>query len=147
MPSNIWLFDINRLSPTTSSADLSSYDGVYFGGSSTTESSHVIDNDSDNNNDGSSDVNQHHEQWPICPASMKSQRTCNPIREIVDPIVASSKNSPRDDGKEHISLAVSTLTYLHRYLLLPFNRVFLHDSLQTIGAVDACLLPHDLFNC
>ena len=98
MPSNIWLFDINRLSPTTSSADLSSHDGLYFGSPNTSSSTTASTNGSDGNN----------EQWPICPASMKSQRTRNPIREIVDPIVANSRNSQRDDDKEQISLAVST---------------------------------------
>jgi hypothetical protein len=42
--------------------------------------------------------------WVI-PASRKASRTTNPIREIVDPILANV--SPRDDGKEFISLAVS----------------------------------------
>jgi len=100
MPSNIWLFDINRLSPTTSSADLSSHDGVYFGSTATSTST----TGSTNGRDG---INVN-EQWPICPASMKSQRTRNPIREIVDPIVANSRDSQRADDKEQISLAVST---------------------------------------
>lgn len=43
----------------------------------------------------------------ICPASQKSLRTTNPIRAIVDPIVASSLGEERHDGKSHISLAVS----------------------------------------
>lgn len=41
--------------------------------------------------------------WVI-PASRKASRTTNPIREIVDPILANV--SPRDDGKEFLSLAV-----------------------------------------
>lgn len=45
----------------------------------------------------------------MCPASAKSLRTTNPIRAIVDPIVASSVKSgeERGDGKGQISLAVS----------------------------------------
>lgn len=47
------------------------------------------------------------EPWK-CPASEKSLRTTNPIRAIVDPIVASlAGEKERDDGKDHISLAVS----------------------------------------
>lgn len=47
------------------------------------------------------------DDW-VCPASQKSLRTINPIRSIVDPIVASSLKSgnERNDGKDHISLAV-----------------------------------------
>ena len=46
------------------------------------------------------------ETW-VCPASAKSLRTTNPIRAIVDPIVASSINAgERQDGKHQISLAV-----------------------------------------
>ena len=62
---------------------------------------------------------QHHQQqqqyhieekpWPILPASAKSQRTKNPIRAIVDPIAANIKSgAERGDGKDHISLAVSS---------------------------------------
>jgi len=46
------------------------------------------------------------EPW-TCPASEKSLRTTNPIRAIVDPIVASTLGQERSDGKNHISLAVS----------------------------------------
>jgi hypothetical protein len=45
----------------------------------------------------------------VCPASQKSLRTTNPIRAIVDPIVACSSlksGEERGDGKDHISLAV-----------------------------------------
>jgi hypothetical protein len=49
-------------------------------------------------------------EW-ICPASAKSIRTRNPIRAIVDPIVANIKlGCQREDGKDPISLAVSVLT-------------------------------------
>jgi hypothetical protein len=45
----------------------------------------------------------------IFPASLKSIRTINPIRAIVDPIAKNIQSgSQRGDGKEHISLAVST---------------------------------------
>ena len=45
----------------------------------------------------------------VAPASMKSLRTHNPIRAIVDPIMSSSLKSgkERGDGKDQISLAVS----------------------------------------
>ena len=44
----------------------------------------------------------------LCPASAKSLRTTNPIRAIVDPIVANIKSgNERGDGKDLISLAVS----------------------------------------
>lgn len=48
------------------------------------------------------------EAWTV-PASSKSRRTHNPIRAVVDPIVASSVKSGRErgDGKDQISLAVS----------------------------------------
>jgi tyrosine aminotransferase len=44
------------------------------------------------------------------PASQKSQRTHNPIRAIVDPIMALSVKcgKERGDGKDQISLAVSS---------------------------------------
>lgn len=43
----------------------------------------------------------------VCPASAKSTRTKNPIRAIVDPIVANIKSGEeRGDGKDAISLAV-----------------------------------------
>jgi hypothetical protein len=46
--------------------------------------------------------------WSTLVPSAKSQRTRNPIREIVDPIVASLRaQGERNDGKECISLAVS----------------------------------------
>lgn len=53
-----------------------------------------------------------------CTASQKSLRTINPIRAIVDPIIANGIKSgeERGDGKDHISLAVSAQT-LH-YILL-----------------------------
>jgi hypothetical protein len=45
----------------------------------------------------------------VAPASQKSLRTHNPIRAIVDPIVANSVKcgKERGDGKDQISLAVS----------------------------------------
>jgi hypothetical protein len=44
--------------------------------------------------------------WKTMPASKKAQRTCNPIRAIMDPIMATAQTS-REDGKSQISLAVS----------------------------------------
>ena len=44
----------------------------------------------------------------VCPASEKANRTTNPIRAIVDPIVSKIKlGCQRGDGKDPISLAVS----------------------------------------
>jgi len=49
-----------------------------------------------------------------CPASAKSLRTVNPIRAIVDPIVANMRSGDeRGDGKDLISLAVSEETCLN----------------------------------
>jgi len=134
MPSNIWLFDINRLSPTTSSADLSSHDGVYFGSTATSTST----TGSTNGRDG---INVN-EQWPICPASMKSQRTRNPIREIVDPIVANSRDSQRADDKEQISLALGDPTAHGNFPQCPAIIEALKSSLDSpsiaAGYVNAC---------
>jgi tyrosine aminotransferase len=52
---------------------------------------------------------QEEEAW-ICPPSEKSLRTTNPIRAIVDPIVASLSGQERNDGKNHISLALGDPT-------------------------------------
>lgn len=48
------------------------------------------------------------QNW-TCVSSKKSMRTINPIRAIVDPIMANGIQSglARGDGKDHISLAVS----------------------------------------
>ena len=48
--------------------------------------------------------------WSTCPASAKSVRTINPIRALVDPIVANGikTGEERGDGKDLISLAVSS---------------------------------------
>lgn len=40
--------------------------------------------------------------WSVLPASLQAQRTCNPIRAIVDPFLA----SVQEHEKSHISLAV-----------------------------------------
>lgn len=46
--------------------------------------------------------------WGRIKASNKAKRTENPIRKIVDPIVANIQSGKeRGDGKEYISLAVS----------------------------------------
>jgi hypothetical protein len=46
------------------------------------------------------------EPWDCLPASRKSKRTTNPIRAIVDTIVAIQSAEARGDGKHLISLAV-----------------------------------------
>lgn len=57
------------------------------------------------------DKHQQEENEWICPASAKSIRTSNPIRAIVDSIVANIKSGcQREDGKCPISLAVSVST-------------------------------------
>ena len=65
------------------------------------------DDDDDDNNNGANEEKRHR-SW-VAPASKKSLRTHNPIRAIVDPIMASSIKSgvERGDGKDQISLAVS----------------------------------------
>ena len=78
-----------------------------------------------NGNDGSvieqrqgMNSTHHHSQGGIvsegdawfCPVSEKANRTTNPIRAIVDPIVSKIKlGCQRSDGKDPISLAVSFL--------------------------------------
>jgi tyrosine aminotransferase len=50
------------------------------------------------------------DEWQVLPPSAKSLRTMNPIRAIVDPIVANIKSGEeRGDGKNHISLGVSVV--------------------------------------
>ena len=67
----------------------------------------IHDYDDDDNNNGTNEEKRH-SSW-VAPASKKSLRTHNPIRAIVDPIMASSIKSgvERGDGKDQISLAVS----------------------------------------
>jgi hypothetical protein len=56
------------------------------------------------------DKDKEHGEW-ICPASVRANRTHNPIRAIVDSIVANTKlGCQREDGKNTISLAVSVST-------------------------------------
>jgi hypothetical protein len=51
----------------------------------------------------------YNDSW-LCPASAKSLRTINPIRAIVDPIAKNIQTgTERGDGKDPISLAVSTV--------------------------------------
>ena len=71
------------------------------------------DDDDDDNNNGPNEETRHSSCW-VAPASKKSLRTHNPIRAIVDPIMASSIKSgvERGDGKDQISLAVSMFILL-----------------------------------
>jgi hypothetical protein len=56
------------------------------------------------------------DSW-LCPASAKSLRTINPIRAIVDPIAKNIQTgAERGDGKDLISLAVSTVLLYHTVL-------------------------------
>lgn len=75
--------------------------------------------------------------WVTCPASAKSIRTINPIRALVDPIVANGIKSgeERGDGKDLISLAVSSVKDYYYvmmrnpHLVVPSRilRVLAHD--------------------
>jgi len=58
----------------------------------------------------------------MLPASKKAQRTLNPIRAIMDPIMATAQKS-RDDGKSQISLAVSALYVYIRLGVYEFRHV------------------------
>jgi hypothetical protein len=64
------------------------------------------------------------------PASQKSLRTHNPIRAIVDPIMAHSVKcgKERGDGKDQISLAVSSQHEIACLLSSDMCCVFLHQS-------------------
>ena len=119
MPSNIWLFDINNCSPTTSTADLSHHyhDGAITIARTSVDASISMDDTADGRpgNDSHSSSTLPTPSWPTLPASLKSQRTRNPIRAIVDPIVASAGKTNRDDGKDLISLAVSADCIVHVY--------------------------------
>lgn len=59
----------------------------------------------------------------MAPASLKSLRTHNPIRAIVDPIVANSVKcgKERGDGKDQISLAVRVKIRTLYYYLSDLN--------------------------
>jgi hypothetical protein len=58
----------------------------------------------------------YNDSW-LCPASAKSLRTINPIRAIVDPIAKNIQTgAERGDGKDLISLAVSTVLLYHTVL-------------------------------
>lgn len=49
---------------------------------------------------------QTNDRW-VCPSSLKSQRTVNPIQNCIDPITSNIKlGCHRADGKNPISLAV-----------------------------------------
>jgi tyrosine aminotransferase len=66
--------------------------------------------------DNESPITMQHSPWPTLPPSDKSVRTINPIRAIVDPLLASrsAKNS-LDETKPFISLAVSACSlYAYR---------------------------------
>ena len=64
-----------------------------------------------NTTEDAADANSQEESAWVAPPSKKSLRTHNPIRAIVDPIMASSIKcgKERGDGKDQISLAVSIL--------------------------------------
>ena len=96
------------LSSTTPNEDFVNemhFEELYVGSSK--EEIHIHGYDNDDNNNGANEEKRH-SSW-VAPASKKSLRTHNPIRAIVDPIMASSIKSgvERGDGKDQISLAVS----------------------------------------
>lgn len=106
----------------------------------TTTVAENVANGTDNHNDTIESS-----EW-VCPPSAKSLRTTNPIREIVDPIVASSVKCGKDrgDGKDQISLALGDPTV---YGNLPPCPAALNAILSTLqspcsgaaaGYVNAC---------
>ena len=125
MPSNIWLFDINNCSPTSSTTDLSHHGGAITIAGTSVDASISMDGTTDGRpgNDSHSSSTLSTPSWPTLPASLKSQRTRNPIRAIVDPIVASAGKTNRDDGKDLISLAVSADCIVHVY---PHSSYYAH---------------------
>ena len=125
MPSNIWLFDINNCSPTSSTTDLSHHGGAITVAGTFVDASISMDGTTDGRpgNDSHSSSTLSTPSWPTLPASLKSQRTRNPIRVIVDPIVASAGKTNRDDGKDLISLAVSADCIAHVY---PHSSYYAH---------------------
>ena len=104
-----------------------------------------------NGNDGSvieqrqgMNSTHHHSQGGIvsegdawfCPVSEKANRTTNPIRAIVDPIVSKIKlGCQRSDGKDPISLAVSFFLCL---LVVVFLDFFLFAPLLSFSC---CRVP------
>lgn len=76
--------------------------------------------------------------WRVLRPSSKSLRTSNPIRAIVDPIVAGIRSGEeRGDGKDPISLAVSgkkaeCTSLSHRIWLLTRSR----DSWVTLQQLE-----------
>ncbi|CAB9509207.1 Bifunctional aspartate aminotransferase and glutamate/aspartate-prephenate aminotransferase [Seminavis robusta] len=82
----------------------------------------------------------------ICPASAKSIRTVNPIRAIVDPIVANMKTGEeRGDGKDLISLALGDPTVAGNLPPCPVALTAVETALQSqghaAGYVNACGVP------
>ena len=140
MPSNIWLFDINGSSPTSSTTDLSHHDGRAITVTTSPDASISKDGTADgrSSNDNHSSSISSTSSWPTLPASVKSQRTRNPIRAIVDPIVAAAGQANRDDGKDLISLAVSfEYSCTHAYYMAV---IFLHAHARI-------LTPTLIFSC
>mmetsp|Transcript_28669 Transcript_28669/g.69567 ORF Transcript_28669/g.69567 Transcript_28669/m.69567 type:complete len:541 (-) Transcript_28669:102-1724(-) len=110
-----------------------------FGNGDTTTTS-ILSKDSSSSNDN---VNCTH-VWPVHPASLKSTRTINPIRAIVDPIFKNIQaGTEREDGKDPISLALGDPTVGGN---LPPCQVALDAVVETIkstpghaaGYVNAC---------
>lgn len=85
------------------------------------------------------------QEW-VYPASKKAMRTTNPIRKIVDPIVASSVKcgKERGDGKDQISLALGDPSAYPNLPPLPPLLKSLSQSTfspHTRGYVNACGSP------
>jgi hypothetical protein len=72
------------------------------------------------------------EEWQVLPPSAKSIRTLNPIRAIVDPIVANiMTGEERGDGKNHISLGVSVcIAGMYCRMLIPSRRVIFSSAVH-----------------
>jgi len=91
-------------------------------------------------------LEDYEDSW-VAPASQKSLRTFNPIRSIVDPIMATSIKcgKERGDGKDQISLALGDPTAYGNIPPCPtiVNAVTraLHSPNMAAGYVNACGTP------
>lgn len=72
--------------------------------------------------------------WKTMLASKKAQRTLNPIRAIMDPIMATAPTR-RDDGKSQISLAVSSATRRTKSFVRGFVLYFMPSPFPCINSL------------
>lgn len=93
-----------------------------------------------------SDTTTSIKSWRILSPSAKSKRSVNPIRSIVDPIVANIQSGEaRGDGKNHISLALGDPTAARNLPPCPIAVTAVTEALQSsshaAGYINACGLP------